>query len=272
MDATDFHREVRNVLALSDELSRHEHALGHSELAGHLGAARTALAALDRAAGRSHRRRAHANPAVVGALARTVTLVRSRSSQFPEPLRGRLHAWTAGIDRVVFAARRPSSKVPSKPLFGMLPLARLVSQDVHSMLDYGAAAAYFVTALIAKCPEARATSLLLAADLAGISLSSDVRLALARRIPVELHELMDHASGAFAIVAPFLLGYARKDPKVTAVHVTTGALSILASLTTDYRATRGVSRARRSKGGPHRRLRVPEAQRPLEGLAAPSYF
>jgi hypothetical protein len=272
MDATDFHREVRNVLALSDELSRHEHALGDDELAGHLGAARTALAALDRAAGRSHRRRIRANPADVGALARTVTLVRHRAGQVPEPLRARLAAWSAGIDRVVFAARRPTSSVPSKPLFGRLPLARLVPSDLHSMLDYVAAAAYAATALFAKDRDARATSVFLAADLAGISLSSDVRLALWRLLPVELHELMDHASGVFAMVAPFVLRYARKDPKVAAVHVATGALTILASLATDYRAMRGVSRARRSKGGPHRRLRVPDAQRPLEGLAAPSYF
>jgi len=287
MDATDFHREVRNVLALSDELGRHEHALGESRLAGYLGAARTALAELERAAGRSHRRQVRANPEVIEALARIVTIVRKRVASAPDPVRGRLQRWANGVDRIVYASRRPASKVPSKPLFRVLPLARLVPQDLHSVLDYGAATVYLLSALAAKSREARAAGLLLAAESAGISLSSDVRLALARRLPIELHELVDHASGAFAILAPFVLGYVRRDPRVAAAHMATGALTILASLATDYRATRGVSRPRRSKGGPQRRTpskakptrplreapeRVPEAQRPLEGLAGPSYF
>jgi hypothetical protein len=97
-------------------------------------------------------------------------------------------------------------------------------------------------------------------------------------LPIELHELLDHASGTTAATAPVLLGYAKKDPVASAIQIVTGLGAIVASLFTDYRAHRGVGRALRSKGGPgvrrsHRgRVRVPDAQRPLEGFAGPSYI
>ena len=42
MDRTALHVEIRNAISISDELSRHEHALGEDELAGCLAGLRGA--------------------------------------------------------------------------------------------------------------------------------------------------------------------------------------------------------------------------------------
>jgi hypothetical protein len=100
-------------------------------------------------------------------------------------------------------------------------------------------------------------------------------------IPIEIHETLDYASGGTAVLAPIVLGYVRKDPIASAIQIVTGLGAIVASMFTDYRAARGVSRPLRSKGGPGRRSRrdvargprrVSETQRALEGLASPSYL
>jgi hypothetical protein len=59
-----------------------------------------------------------------------------------------------------------------------------------------------------------------------------------------------------------------------------GLGTVVRSLLTDYRAERGIGFPHRSKGGPAPRRerlpknghRVPEVQRPLEGLAGPSFL
>jgi hypothetical protein len=75
---------------------------------------------------------------------------------------------------------------------------------------------------------------------------------------------------------PFLLGYVRKDPIAAAIQIVTGFMTCVASLFTDYRASKGTTWPRRSKGGPSLETvgtmrRVTEVQRPLEGFSsAPS--
>jgi hypothetical protein len=131
---------------------------------------------------------------------------------------------------------------PSKPLLGRLPLARLVPQDVHSVMDYVDSAAVMAGALLSSCPKARAAGLLLGGAGSAVSSLSDYRLSLAKVIPIEAHETIDYAFGASAIAAPFVLGYRKTAPLVAALHVAIGVGTILASLFTDYRAYRGVGR------------------------------
>jgi hypothetical protein len=78
-----------------------------------------------------------------------------------------------------------------------------------------------------------------------------------------------------------MLGYVKKDPIASIIQIAAGLGTIALSLFTDYRADRGVTASRRSKGGPSPRRdrlpkkvrnRVPEIQRPLEGFAGPSYL
>lgn len=132
--------------------------------------------------------------------------------------------------------------VPSKPLLGRLPLARIVPQDVHSVMDYLDSAGVMAGAVLTSCPKARAASLLIGGAGAGVSSLTDYRLSLAKVIPIEAHEAIDYAFGASAIAAPFVLGYRKTAPLVAALHVAIGAGTILASLFTDYRAYRGVRR------------------------------
>jgi len=138
------------------------------------------------------------------------------------------------------ALSKLSQGTPSRPLLGRLPLARLIPQDVHSVLDYVDAATVFSGAVLSACPKARAASLVIGGSGAGLSAVTDYRLSLAKVIPIEAHEVIDYAFGVSAISAPFLFGYYKTAPITAAMHVATGVGTILASLFTDYRAYRGV--------------------------------
>jgi len=138
-----------------------------------------------------------------------------------------------------------SQGTPSRPLLGALPLARLIPQDVHSMLDYANGAATTGLAFGTDCPRARAASLALGTSYTAVSLLTDYRLSVAKVIPIETHEALDYAWGAAAIAAPFVLGYWKTAPRVALAHALAGASTILGSLVTDYRAYRGVGRAQR---------------------------
>lgn len=279
MDAVALHLEVRNALSLADELSRHEHALGNDTFAGHLAAVRTTLAELEREVGRSHAGQGSPHGTLIESLERSLRILQERIEAFPASLRPRLGQLLASLERVVFAELWPSSPVPAKQVFGALPLKRVIPQAAHSAVDLLAAGAYLLSARLARTPRARAVGMLLGGAVAGLSLLTDSRLALARVLPIELHELLDHASGAVAINAPFALGYVKRDPIASLIQIVTGTSVVVVSLLTDYRAVRGVARALRSRGGPRParrprkvfgRTRVREAQRPLEGFASPS--
>ena len=146
------------------------------------------------------------------------------------------------LDDHAATQERPLSKgVPSKSLLG-LPIARLVPQDIHSVMDYVDAAMAGSGALIADDPRAKIASAILAASGAGVSLMTDYRLSAAKVIPIETHEAIDHVWGLTAIALPFALGYWKTEPKVAFVHVMTGLGTIVASLFTDYRGYRGRGR------------------------------
>jgi hypothetical protein len=135
---------------------------------------------------------------------------------------------------------RLSQGTPSRPLLGRLPLARLIPQDVHSVLDYVDAATVLAGAMLSDCPKARTASALIGGSGIGLSAITDYRLSLAKVVPIEAHEVVDYAFGVSAISAPFLFGYYKTAPITAAIHVATGVGTILASLFTDYRAYRGV--------------------------------
>ena len=145
---------------------------------------------------------------------------------------------------VMEAARRPpvilddqplSKGEPSKPLLG-LPIRRWIPMDVHSVMDYVDALALGSGALMTDDPRARLASAVLFGSGAGVSLMTDYRLSVAKVIPIEAHEAIDHLWGLTAIAAPFVLGYWKTAPKVALVHVATGLGTIIASLFTDYRS------------------------------------
>lgn len=133
--------------------------------------------------------------------------------------------------------------LPSRPLWGRLPLARVIPQDVHSAFDYADAAAAVAAGVVSDCPRARAASLLLGGAGFGAAALTDYRLSLLKVIPIEVHEAIDYVFALSALAAPFALGYRRTAPRVAALHVALGLGTILASLLTDYRAYRGVNRA-----------------------------
>lgn len=282
MDRTSLHLEIRNALSVADELSRHEHALGQDELSGALGALRSSLQELERTVGRAHDDDGAPEPEVVEAVERALQSLVIRRYDVPRSLAGRTQTLLASAERVSIALWDPNERVPSKPLLGVLPLARVVPQDVHSVLDYGIAAGLAASTAIARTSRARMVGGMLAASVGGASAITDYRLGVAKVLPIEVHETLDFAGGVAAVAAPFVLGYVRKDPIAAAMHIGIGLATIVTSLFTDYRASRGVTWPIRSQGGPTRRrrrgrgadgARVTEVQRPLEGLSsAPSVW
>ncbi|WP_437946926.1 hypothetical protein WME98_39735 [Sorangium sp. So ce296] len=154
---------------------------------------------------------------------------------------------TAELERPGLFARETQRRatIPSRPLLGVLPLARVVPQDVHSVIDYSNGVIVALAGLSARKPSARIAGVILGASVVSVSLLTDYRLSLAKLIPIEVHEAIDHAWGASAIAAPFVLGYAKRSPLAALIHAATGAATILGSLLTDYRAVRGVGRRAR---------------------------
>jgi hypothetical protein len=141
------------------------------------------------------------------------------------------------VERGNGLARRLSVGEPSKSVLG-LPLMRFIPQDVHSVGDYVHGAVAATLAAIADEPTAQIACGTLGAAVVGVSLLTDYRLSLAKWIPIEVHEVIDHAWGVMNLAAPFVLGYRRREPVVSAVQMATGAMAILVSLFTDYRAYR----------------------------------
>ncbi|MFP2932468.1 hypothetical protein ACLESO_46440 [Pyxidicoccus sp. 3LG] len=128
----------------------------------------------------------------------------------------------------------------SRPLFGRLPLRRWIPQEVHSLLDYKGGAATVAAGIASGDPVAKAAGLALGSSVIGVSLLTDYRLSLTKLIPIEAHEIADYVYGAAAILAPFVLGYARRSPVAAAIHVLVGVSTIAASLVTDYRCQTGM--------------------------------
>jgi len=133
-----------------------------------------------------------------------------------------------------FDDRTLSHGIAARSLAG-LPLARVVPQDVHSLLDYATALAVAVAGFLAGAPRARNAGRLL--GIAGLaqSLASDYRLSAVKVMPIEVHEVRDYLWGAANIAAPFVLGYRKRERVASAVQIAAGAAVILTSLFTDYR-------------------------------------
>lgn len=143
---------------------------------------------------------------------------------------------TVPLESVSVTDRPLSHGEPAKPLLGVLPLARWIPMDLHAMADYANGVLAGSGALITRDPAARTASLVLAVAVTGVSAITDYRLSIAKVVPIEAHEAIDHLWGIAAIAAPFVFGYWKRSPRVAMTHVIVGAGTILASLFTDYRA------------------------------------
>lgn len=133
-------------------------------------------------------------------------------------------------------ARTLSKGEPAPKLLGFLPIARLIPQDIHSVLDYVDGLTVASGALLDDNTAASTASIALGASAVATALMTNYRLSAMKLIPIRTHEVIDHVWGLSCIAAPFLLGYWKKAPRVAMTHVITGAMTIMASLFTDYRA------------------------------------
>ncbi|RKI03870.1 hypothetical protein [Corallococcus sp. AB038B] len=161
----------------------------------------------------------------------------------PEPLLPPVPPRSEGAVRREWRRMRDHSAaagILSRPLFGRLPLRRWVSQDLHSVLDYVGGAALVAVGSASGDSKAKAAGWALGGAAVGVSLFTDYRLSLTKIIPIEAHELADYAYGLGAVLAPFVLGYAKRSPVAAALHVLLGVKVLAASLITDYRCQTGM--------------------------------
>jgi hypothetical protein len=159
------------------------------------------------------------------------------SPAVPPPVTGE-----PGLRRMMHRAldKSAAAGILSRPLLGRLPVRRWIPQDVHSLIDYKGGTASALAGLLSDDPVAKAAGLALGSSVIGVSLLTDYRMSLTKLIPIEAHEIADYAYGAAAILAPFVLGYAKRSPVAAAIHVMVGLSTILASLVTDYRCQTGM--------------------------------
>jgi hypothetical protein len=142
--------------------------------------------------------------------------------------------------------RSAAAGIPAMPVLGVLPLRRVIPQDLHSLLDYKGALTVAGAGLLACSKAGRIAGLALGSAGLGVSLLTDYRLSLKKFIPIEVHEVIDYVWSLSVIATPFLLGYSRRSRVSTWLQVFAGASTILGSLFTDYRAQRGVKWGRGS--------------------------
>ncbi|MEO7094169.1 MAG: hypothetical protein ABI175_13020 [Polyangiales bacterium] len=244
--AEEIQRDVREAITTSDDLSRRAHDARLEPIAQRLDALRTALVRIDQAIGGSETKLRYVPR--VAEVHRLVAELHGVSHLVAPEMRASFDELLTAASTLpdelggFLASLGESRELPSEPLFDVLPLARVIPQDVHSITDYVHAAGCLATVFASDSVEAKVSGALLGASIGGVSLLTDYRLSAAKVIPVEVHEALDHGWGLAAIAAPFVLGYYKKDPAVAALHCLLGAGTILTSLFTDYRAARGVGR------------------------------
>ncbi len=134
----------------------------------------------------------------------------------------------------------PKGPRPSRKLFGLLPVARVIPQDVHSVLDYVGAASAITAATLAEETSATLTGIVVGSTALTSSALADYRLSVAKVLPIEAHEVLDYVSGLTLVIAPFAFGYWKKDRVASLINVISGASLLLTSMFTDYRAQKGI--------------------------------
>jgi hypothetical protein len=280
MDRAALHVELRSSLEVSDELRRHEHAAGDDDLADYFAYIEDMLDELERHIGKSHADPVLCLERAARQLQLAIRAIEQRRSHVPRRLRGRLHVLLASTKRVAMVLKEPNEPVSSKPLFGVLPLMRLVSQDAHAAIDYLGYAAALLSALVARTLPAKFVGIQFAVGGTAVSTLTDRRIGMLPVISIETHEGLDLVWGVTMLAAPFVLGYARKDRAASAIQVVAGACAIALAVFTNYRTELGMATPYRSKGGPKsaggssagnyaaRKRRSSEMPKPLEGLSS----
>ena len=88
---------------------------------------------------------------------------------------------------------RPLSKgQPARKLLGFLPIARLVLQDIHSVMDYVDGLTIANGVLLDDNSAACTASIALGASAVATALMTDYRLSAMKLIPIRTHEAIDH--------------------------------------------------------------------------------
>lgn len=240
MDPLALQLEARNTIVLADELSRLAHAQSAHVLSGRLAALRSSIQDLERDMGLS----APPEPSVfdpgrVAAVERALESLLVRRDHVPATLHARFEHVIASAERISIALWDPSAAVPSKPVMG-LPTARIVPQAAGSVADLVGSGLMLASAAVARTRRARIVGAVLGIGGGALALASDTTIGV-KRIPIETTMRATLAGDVLAVAAPFVLGYARRDPLAAAMQVATGLVGIALAFVTDWRGTDGAT-------------------------------
>lgn len=231
-------KQVREAITTTYELMQDTRSQHHDELTQALRALEDRLKFVESRLGGPDRE--HLGPID---LSEELSDIRALLRHSGMPLTDQVKALVRNVHRLEGRISRFSSReIASQPLLGVLPVARVIPQDVHSVMDYASGIKTAASGAFARSTEAKVASAVLGASAIGVAAMTDYRLSVKKVIPIETHQVIDIAWGATAIAAPFALGYLRKDPLTAAVHIATGVFNVVTAFFTDYRAATGVGR------------------------------
>jgi hypothetical protein len=239
MSSLDLRRDVRAAISMAYELSRHEHIQQKVHIAQALAELEFELTRIEAKLGGPH-----ADEAAPTRLNLFVGEVKRVVADAGTVVAGQINALVASvgdIQRRLFLAL-PSQHLVSRRVFGALPLARVVPQEVHTGFDYAVGFGALASALFASSGRGKLIGAALGLGAIGAALFSDHRFGAKKLVSIENHHLVDCALGVAAVAAPFALGYARRDRGVAALHVGIGCGLLAAAALTDYRSATGVGR------------------------------
>jgi hypothetical protein len=229
MHQTDLHaeslqRDVRAAIGEADDLSRRAHAARQEPVAQALDGLRTVLVHVDESLG-GGRPLGDVLPQVV----RAVDDVARFADLVGPDLRGTYQHALEGFRRLARDLRRPTVGAT----FLGRPIARLISVEAHALTDYAIAGVCAGSAVAAESGSAQAIGLALAATSVCVGATTDRPFSVAPLLPQPTTVAVDRALGLAMIAAPFVFGYARREPAVAAIHVLAGTAKLLAALFAD---------------------------------------
>src|SRR5262245_31337979 len=133
MERIELQRDVRSAISMAYELSRHEHVQRKEPVAKALGELEKELIRIEAKLGGE--RAGEVFPNLLG-------IAMEHLSGFIEDAGpvdgGQIKALMKSVEHIAEALVL-SREIPSRPLLGVLPIRRVIPQDVHSITDYAAA-------------------------------------------------------------------------------------------------------------------------------------
>jgi hypothetical protein len=207
---------IRDAIAAADALSLHDSVWNAESVARPLEALRASLAAVERALVRQRVRSAE-----LDRLQRAVGTFDTVAERVSADVRARVRI-------LLGRARRIEERLRAMAVLAQR--ARGMRHAAGTALEYGAAAGCVAAGLLAASGRARGAGVALGAAGAVLAVCGDERVGAGTSAVRDAVRAGVGVLGVAAAVAPFALGYYRRDPATAAVHVAAGVGALLGAV------------------------------------------